>query len=61
MRIRIVKGEVYSETTERVLRDQLKKNFPRDMTFELVYVQEIKPLVSGKYQMVVNEMNSREA
>jgi phenylacetate-CoA ligase len=56
MRIRIVKGEVYSEATERVLREHLKKNFPRDMTFEFAYVQEIKPQVSGKYQMVVNEI-----
>ena len=61
MRIKIVKGNVYSETIERFLRDHLNKNFPRDMTFEFVYVQEIKPQVSGKYQMVVNEMNSREA
>ena len=57
IRLRIVKGEIYSEATERVLRDSLKKNFPRDMTFEFAYVQEIKPQVSGKYQMVVNEMN----
>ncbi len=56
IRIRIVKGEVYSEATERVLREHLKKNFPRDMTFEFAYVQEIKPQVSGKYQMVVNEI-----
>jgi phenylacetate-CoA ligase len=60
VRIRIVKGEVYSETTERVLRDHLKKNFPRDMTFEFAYDREINPQVSGKYQMVVNEMNRRE-
>jgi phenylacetate-CoA ligase len=60
IKIRIVKNKVYFETTERVLRDHLKKNFPLDMTFEFAYVQEIKPQVSGKYQMVVNEMNSRE-
>ena len=56
IRISIVKGEVYSEAAERVLREHLKKNFPRDMTFEFAYVQEIKPQVSGKYQMVVNEI-----
>lgn len=56
IRIRIVKGEVYSETTELFLRDDMKKNFPGDMTFEFTYVQEIKPQVSGKYQMVVNEI-----
>lgn len=61
IRIKIVKGETYSETTERILQDHLKKNFPREMTFEFAYVQEIKPQVSGKYQMVVNEMSSGEA
>ena len=56
IRIRIVKGEIYSEATERIMRDHLTKNFSQDMTFEFAYVQEIKPQVSGKYQMVVNEM-----
>jgi phenylacetate-CoA ligase len=59
IRIRIVKGKVYSEATEHVLLDNLKKNFPGDMTFEFAYVQEIKPQVSGKYQMVVNEIKER--
>jgi len=58
IKIRIVKGEVYSEATEHILREHLKKNFPGDMTFEFAYLQEIKPQVSGKYQMVVNEINS---
>lgn len=61
IRIRIAKGEAYTETTEPLLREHLKKNFHREMAFEFAYVQEIKPQVSGKYQMVVNEMNSREA
>jgi len=59
MRIRIVKDANYTEATEQILRDHLKKNFPKDMTFEFAYVPEIKPQISGKYQMVVNEMGSR--
>jgi len=56
IRIRIVRGKVYSDATERVLREELQKNFPQDMIFTFAYVQEIKPQVSGKYQMVVNEI-----
>lgn len=56
MKIRIVKGGTYTEGTELILREHLKKNFPKDMDFEFAYVPEIRPQVSGKYQMVVNEI-----
>jgi len=57
MKIKIVKNGTYTEATERILRDHLAKNFPQDMSFEFAYVPEIRPQVSGKYQMVVNEMS----
>lgn len=59
MRIKIVKSSSYTDATETMLRDHLQKNFPRDMTFEFSYVPEISPQLSGKYQMVVNEMADR--
>ena len=59
MKIKIVKNTNYTEATERILRDHLVKNFPRDMAFEFAYVPEISPQVSGKYQMVVNEMGKK--
>ncbi|PKN67990.1 MAG: hypothetical protein CVU54_15755 [Deltaproteobacteria bacterium HGW-Deltaproteobacteria-12] len=59
IRIKILKNSTYKESTESILREHLKKNFPRDMTFEFSYVPEILPQISGKYQMVVNEMDSR--
>lgn len=59
MRVRIVKDIKYTDATEQLLRDHLRKNFPHDMTFEFAYVPEILPQVSGKYQMVVNEMGGR--
>ena len=59
MKIRIVKNANYTDTTEQILREHLLKNFPQDMRFEFLYVPEIQPQVSGKYQMVVNELNSR--
>jgi phenylacetate-coenzyme A ligase PaaK-like adenylate-forming protein len=60
MRIRIVKSPFYTQSTEQLLRDHLEKNFPRDMSFEFAYVAEIRPQVSGKYRMVVNEIAGRE-
>jgi phenylacetate-CoA ligase len=56
MKIKIVKNTNYSEANELILRDHLRKNFPQDMTFAFEYVPKINPLVSGKYQMVVNEI-----
>jgi phenylacetate-CoA ligase len=60
MRIRIVKNGNYTEATEQVLADYLKKNFPNDMEFSFAYVPDIAPQVSGKYQMVVNAMSGRQ-
>jgi phenylacetate-CoA ligase len=60
MRIRIVKSPSYTQSIEQLLRDHLEKNFSRDMQIEFAYVAEIKPEVSGKYAMVVNEIAGRE-
>ena len=59
MKIKIVKNSNYTGATEQVLADHLKKNFPQDMEFAFEYVPDIPPQISGKYQMVVNEMASR--
>ncbi len=61
LKIKIVKNTAYSGATEKILRDHLRKNFGQDMNFEFVYVPEIRPQLSGKYQMVVNEMGGRTA
>jgi phenylacetate-CoA ligase len=60
MRIKIVKTDSYTEATERVLADHLRKNFPPDMEVAFEYVPEIPPQISGKYQMVVNAMDGRQ-
>jgi phenylacetate-CoA ligase len=61
MRIKIVRNDSYTEATERVLSDHLRKNFPPDMEVSFEYVPEIPPQISGKYQMVVNAMDGRQA
>lgn len=61
MKIKIVKDGHFSSETEKILSAHLKKNFPQDMDFSFEYVPEIPPLVSGKYQMVVNAMAGRQA
>jgi phenylacetate-CoA ligase len=56
--IRIVAGPGYSAETEAALRKLLDKNLHTNIRFEFEYVPDIKPLRSGKYAMIVNEMNS---
>jgi phenylacetate-CoA ligase len=60
MRIKIVRNGSYTEATERVLADHLRKNFPPDMEVTFEYVPEIPPTISGKYQMVVNAMTGQQ-
>ncbi|NIO20695.1 MAG: hypothetical protein GTN76_08155 [Candidatus Aenigmarchaeota archaeon] len=58
IRIRMVRRENYSLETEAYLRKFLEKNFDSNTKIEFVYVPEIKPQVSGKYQMVTWEKES---
>lgn len=58
--LRIVKRAGYSESTEQGMRRTLGRNFSSEVHFEFEYVPEIKPQISGKYQMVVNESKNQE-
>jgi hypothetical protein len=58
--IRIVRGEGYNEETERGFKKFLAENFSGQMNVYLSYVDEIRPQISGKYQMVVNEVNNQQ-
>lgn len=60
MKIKIVKNKNYTEATNQALKDHLKTNFAEDMAIEFVYVSEIPPKISGKYQMVVNQTGQTE-
>lgn len=53
--IRIVRGSGFSQDTEDGLRKHLENNFKGSVTAQFEYRDEIKPQISGKYQMVVNE------
>ena len=58
LRIRIVADVQYGPDTEAHLKQFLKQNFDAGTQIEFEYVERIEPLVSGKYQMVVNESHS---
>jgi len=57
--ILLVKRRGFSPATEEDMRKILRRNFSGDVHFEFEYVPEIKPQVSGKYQMVVNELRQQ--
>ena len=55
IRIIIEKGPRFSEELEYYIRCVVRENFSSDTHLDLEYVPEIKPQVSGKYQMIINE------
>lgn len=55
IRFLIVPKRNYSAETEADLRRFLVKNFTSAIQFEFVYVSEVKPHASGKYELVVRE------
>jgi phenylacetate-CoA ligase len=55
LRIKIERASEYCEETEQYIRDMVARNFSEDTGLEIVYVPKIEQLISGKYQMVVNE------
>lgn len=55
LRILVVKGPGYSVEAENHIKDTVGANFSPDTRLYFEYVSEIRPRVSGKYQMVVNE------
>ena len=52
IRIIIVRNHNYSPDTEVYLKKLLEKNFDSDTKVDFIYVSDIKPQISGKYQMV---------
>ncbi|MGZ9148330.1 MAG: phenylacetate--CoA ligase family protein [Candidatus Deferrimicrobiaceae bacterium] len=54
-RILVVKGPGYSPEAEKYIKDSVGANISPDTRVDFEYVSEIRPRVSGKYQMVVNE------
>ena len=59
IRIILVKGNGFKQDTEDELYRFLRDNFNEDIKISFQYTDEIKPRISGKYQMVVNEMEAR--
>ncbi|NOY85761.1 MAG: phenylacetate--CoA ligase family protein [Deltaproteobacteria bacterium] len=59
IRIILVKGNGFKQDTENELYRFLRDNFSEDIKISFQYADEIKPRISGKYQMVVNEMETR--
>jgi len=55
IRIKLVKKHNNVHEAESLLKEFMRKNLPSDIRVDFDYVEEIKPLISGKYQMVVNE------
>ncbi|GAB4367444.1 MAG: phenylacetate--CoA ligase family protein [Deltaproteobacteria bacterium] len=55
LRLILVRGKEYSAETEEYIRGTVRENFSEGTRLEIRYVDEIKPQISGKYQMVVNE------
>ena len=55
LKIIIERDNLYSQETEDYIRQGVSQNFSVDTDLELSYVDKIKPQISGKYQMVVNE------
>jgi phenylacetate-CoA ligase len=53
--VRMVRGENFSNDVELHLRSHLERNFDQGFTIGFEYVEEIKPLLSGKYRMVIHE------
>jgi phenylacetate-CoA ligase len=55
LKIKVEKDSLFSSATETYIKEMVAKNFSKDTSLEIEYVPEIKPMLSGKYQMVVNE------
>jgi phenylacetate-CoA ligase len=60
IRLRIVRRAGYSGETEAELRRYVDKSFPPGTQIEFEYVSHIKPQPSGKYMIVVYEINQEE-
>ena len=57
LKIIIEKDINFTQDTEESIRAGVKNNFSTDTNLGIEYVDKIKPEISGKYKMVVNESN----
>jgi phenylacetate-CoA ligase len=55
IRIKIARDIRYNAETENFLKKKIASNFSTDTRLILEYVPQIEALVSGKYQMIINE------
>ncbi len=53
--VRIEKGYKFSEETEEYIFSEMEKKFSPETHWAIEYVPLIKPQISGKYQIVINE------
>ena len=56
--IKLVRGKGFQQGTEDGLYRFLRDNFNEEINISFKYTDEIKPQVSGKYQMIVNQMGT---
>lgn len=47
----------FTDDTEESIRAGIKKNFSTETELRIEYIDKIKPEISGKYKMVINEAN----
>ncbi len=57
--IRLVKGFNFADASEAYITQTIREKLDKAISVSFSYVDEIKPTVSGKYQMVVNECTSQ--
>lgn len=55
LKIIVERDRKFTQETEEYIRQGVQKNFSEDTTLDLQYTDKIAPMISGKYQMVVNE------
>jgi phenylacetate-CoA ligase len=55
IKIKIARDIGYNAETESFIKKTFASNFSADTKLMLEYVPQIEPLVSGKYQMIINE------
>lgn len=54
--IHLVRGNGFDQSTEEQLYRFLRENFSKDIRIAFQFVNDIRPKISGKYEMVINEM-----
>lgn len=55
--IRIVKGERYTRTDEKFLREKLRERFDGNLDFDFQYVSELTRTTTGKLRFVISDLD----